>query len=276
MTSVTSKNIASLHKMSVDAKSCLGDYSQERLPDWINGDPNFAFSTCEILIKPNDGSKPLLVQGRLHTDTVSLRTKSQHHLDRDPSGKTRRGTLYAGYFCDLNLAIRDYELCTDIDGLLKKIKQYEALGSVKEIHEAFDLATKMLKEYMELGTPEEIKRKLQFKEEEKIVFENYRIEEVELNELDEVALEVAMTELLEEHPGVKVKEKKDKLYLIKGGKSVCLEPESFKKTVLKMVKGKTMKQISKLGILYDMITRLGILNKVVLVKQDSDLEDIFS
>ena len=136
------------------------------------------------------------------------------------------------------------------------------------------ITTKDLLHYHETGEiiPLEI---VNYTREENEMFQNYVIESVEFGELNVVAIKASIKEIAKEMEGVSLEKEGGDTYLVKDGNAVKLDSEEFQAQVQKYVVGKTLGELRKNAAMYKLITKLGLISKVVLAKSESGLAGIF-
>jgi hypothetical protein len=142
----------------------------------------------------------------------------------------------------------------------------------------FDMATEfnLTESYMLKGIEFPNKNQINnCNKEEFLMFENYKITNIEFGEINPVALETAIEELSADLEGVSLKEKDGKTYIVKEGTAIELDSEEFQSQVQKYVIDKTMSELKKSPAMYKLITKLGIIKTVALTKVEDNLAAIF-
>jgi len=113
-------------------------------------------------------------------------------------------------------------------------------------------------------------------EEEKNMFSDYVIENVSLNDIDPIALEVALDQIKNKLVGTSIKEKDGKTYLIQNGKSIELSGDEFKSMIRKFVIGKKLSDFDNSSSnMVLLIKELGILSSATLQSPSVELDSFF-
>ena len=123
---------------------------------------------------------------------------------------------------------------------------------------------------------EEYKKcELQLPKEGRDMFSNYKVTEVKFGAVNDVALETAVEKIASDLKDVEVKVKGEKTFLIKDGSAIELNGTEFQDLILKYVLGKTVSELVHNRSMFDLITRLGLIEEVKLEKPKDDLAAIF-
>jgi hypothetical protein len=107
------------------------------------------------------------------------------------------------------------------------------------------------------------------------MFENYVITDIEFGELNLVALKTSMKAIVKELEGVELVKEASETYLVKDGNAVKIDSDEFQGQVKKYVVGKTMAELKKNAAMYKIITKLGLISKCSLEKNEDGLAGIF-
>lgn len=108
---------------------------------------------------------------------------------------------------------------------------------------------------------------------EESMFDSMKIVEVELRQVDPVAIENAVKKLTEKRPEIESTVQDGRCYLIQGGRSVEITGEELTNRLREQIVGKTVSQFKSNTLLNDLISELGLLKSI---KLDSNDEDILS
>lgn len=114
-------------------------------------------------------------------------------------------------------------------------------------------------------------------EDEMVQFGNFLIEDVELGELNTIALKAAIKKLepiFKKHDIELVRESGE-LILVKDGSTETVNGDEFKTKLKEQVVGKTVAEISGNEIVWGLLTTLGLINKITLGKSKDGLSGIF-
>lgn len=110
---------------------------------------------------------------------------------------------------------------------------------------------------------------------ENAMLDGFKIAEVTLGDINDVALEVAVEGMAKSLDGVTIKKKGTKTYLVKDGSTIELNGEEFQSMVANYIKGKTVSELRSNNSMYQLITKLGLVQKITLEKETGDLSAIF-
>ena len=149
---------------------------------------------------------------------------------------------------------------------------YVKVGIIKDWQYQL-IENKDLLRYYETGEIVPIRIEKYVKEE--TMFQNYVIQEVEFGELNIVAIKASLKEIAKTMDGVSIEKEGSETYLVKDGTAVKLDSKEFQDQVQKYVVGKTISELRKNAAMYQLITKLGLINKCVLTKSESGLAGIF-
>lgn len=106
-------------------------------------------------------------------------------------------------------------------------------------------------------------------------FENYKIEEIELNKLDDMALEVALEKLkISGDFEFYIKTKNEKTYLVKDGMSLELNGEQFINEMKNMCIGKTIKDIKDKPLM-KIVESINLIKSIKMSAKEPDLNIFF-
>lgn len=120
------------------------------------------------------------------------------------------------------------------------------------------------------------KRNLKTPKEERAMFSNYKITEIEFAEINDVALEAALEKLASKLDGVELKTKGDKTFLVKDGIAIELNGKDFQELIKGYVLGKTEAELTRNTSMFELIKTLGIIRSAKVEKVQGDLSSIFS
>lgn len=119
------------------------------------------------------------------------------------------------------------------------------------------------------------KQNLKTPKEERAMFTNFKITEVEFREVSEVALETAIEKVADRMDGVEIRSKGGKSFLVKDGTAIEINGAEFVNLVKKYVVGKTEAELTRNASMYQLIKSLGIIKSAKVEADESDLSSIF-
>ncbi len=104
------------------------------------------------------------------------------------------------------------------------------------------------------------------------------IEDIKFRELNPLALQTAVEKIAQAMPGLSVKEKGEKVYLVQeGGDVLDLEGDAFKELIRSSLKGKSIMILDKPANaqIVEMLQRLGIIEEFTLKREKTNLLSMF-
>lgn len=119
------------------------------------------------------------------------------------------------------------------------------------------------------------KQNLKTPKEERAMFTNFKITEVEFREVNEVALETAIEKVADRMDDVEIKTKGNKSFLVKDGSAIEINGAEFVNLIKKYVIGKTEAELTRNSSMYQLIKSLGIIKSAKVEADESDLSSIF-
>ncbi len=106
------------------------------------------------------------------------------------------------------------------------------------------------------------------------MFENYKVTSLEIGDLTDEALEFALEDLENSNSDFQIRKKGDKTFLWKDGKVLPIKGKEFISMVETAIVGKTLKEIKTKGMLFTLIEKMSLFDKITLEKPESDFESI--
>jgi len=103
-----------------------------------------------------------------------------------------------------------------------------------------------------------------FPAEEANMFSNFKVTSIDLRQVDDVAIEVAVEKVAKEIPGVEIVTKSDKTFIVKDGKSQELSGDEFRKVVENYVVGSKVVELQRDSNMFSLIKMLGIIGTATL------------